>query len=101
MELLTLLVRSPDGSASTTNDQTFMPKYIVTADANGVLGRSSGADPDFFYMPAVRLPLKSGDEQSNTGYSRYAGGGQFEVDLRTIFNPSVWAENRYPYASCC
>ena len=74
----------PDGSASTTNDQTFMPKYIVTADANGVLGRSSGADPDFFYMPAICLPLKSGDEQSNTGYSRYAGGGQFEVELRTI-----------------
>ena len=48
-----------DGSASANFDQTFNAKYVVTADKNGVLGRAAGADPSFFYMPALFVPTKS------------------------------------------
>lgn len=46
----------PDGSASATKDQSYTSRYVVTASEQGVLGRASGAQPNFFYMPPMVVP---------------------------------------------
>lgn len=73
----------PDGSLDDSgNNQPFNAKYIVTADANGVLGRALGVEPLFFYMPAVCLPLK--DEDIKDPYSAKVGS-YTEVYLYKVF----------------
>lgn len=53
-----------DPTAATNPDQVFNQQYVVTADANGVLGRAPGAQPIFFYMPAMVVPTTM--EQAGT-----------------------------------
>lgn len=69
------------GSTSATPDQTFNAMYVVTADKNGVLGRAPGADPAFFYMPALFVPTKADQVTAATPLVTHATSGVFTVKL--------------------
>lgn len=70
----------PNGNptASATPNQVFTQQYVVTADANGVLGRAPGAQPIFFYMPAMVVPTTM-DQASGSEYN--ASTQEFTIDL--------------------
>lgn len=67
-----------EATASATANQPFTQQYVVTADANGVLGRAPGAQPIFFYMPAMVVPTAM-DQASTSEYN--ATNGEFTIDL--------------------
>lgn len=74
----------PDGSASATKDQSYTSRYVVTASEQGVLGRASGAQPNFFYMPPMVVPTDPSVVAAPiTSYD--AGTQTYSIDLHAEY----------------
>lgn len=69
----------PDGSASDSKNQTFVSKFIVVANDQGVFGQANGVQSSFFYMPAMVLPVDPAATHPNVSYA--AADKTFKVDL--------------------
>lgn len=74
----------PDGTASSTKNQTFNARASVVVDGNGVLGKSTHMLPVFFYMPSVVLPIQA-DALTGTNVTFDNGTNKFQIDLYKVY----------------
>lgn len=75
-----------DGSASTTADQPFSANNEVVVDSNGVLGRSTRALPQFFYLPSIVMPTTP-EAVTPLDYATYNGANEvYTVNLYQVYD---------------